>query len=862
MLSGECKMTDVNLSSESNNLIYNWERPNDPLAPLSNLQRNIVLDLCQEIKEIGPFYKLNISKDESVDEELSSSTKDLPGVIENSRDFLAWFSKEENNWLEREDAVYVNYLDYLEKQRNECNGLLVQVEKCLKNLRELSHEYQLVSDKTNSLHQVSEELISDQMKLIQKKEAIKERLNRFKSLDKFVQSLDNSTLSIHNNNLDTVLDQLNDHIKYHQHHVTFRESHAYMSRYWQCLRRVLALVRSNVGSGLALASQQASTSQAYHYAKFQSAAVNLRPLLAALEARVDVFQDYNEVLIECQEMYVTERESLIGPSVKRTLDDLSNEKDTCALLRSASAFLLHVSLDEHALYTQFFSSPSEVFYRYLERICTSVYDKVRPLVIHMKHLESLAELCSILRLELLHEQVSTNREALAAFGSVAEQLLHDVQERLVFRALLYLRTDVAGYSPSPGDLAYPEKLHMMQQIAESLQEQELASLSRCDSTASLASQEVARISQQAAGNTSSPADLHGMWYPPLRRTLLCLSRLYRCLERSTFQGISQEAISICIEAISVAAAKISTNKSPLDGEMFQIKHLLILREQIAPFQVDFTVKEVALDFSKMKTAAFQLYNKRTQVFSLSSNNALLQFLLDGSPQVTEHLLDSRKDVDRRLKTSCESFIAHATNHLLPGFKEFLDKAERWIPKESVKKEPWGKPTEVAQLVKDGLKGIKSKLGSIQATMHLYLANKNTEFILYTPIKNNVIGWFTRLHQILISCGYSADEITQIGCPTAEQVALMLSSASLASQSGQRSRRTSEQPRAETENGLEKDVGDSVFKKEDSLNESSVTKTDNSAIKNEIDQHLQEGNNLLPPEKADTEDRQCNSQSEN
>lgn len=72
-----------------------------------------------------------------------------------------------------------------------------------------------------------------------------------------------------------------------------------MSRYWQCLRRVLALVRSNVGSGLALASQQASTSQAYHYAKFQSAAVNLRPLLAALEARVDVFQESVEINLVC-----------------------------------------------------------------------------------------------------------------------------------------------------------------------------------------------------------------------------------------------------------------------------------------------------------------------------------------------------------------------------------------------------------------------------------------------------------------------------------------------------------------------------------------------------------------------------------
>lgn len=58
------------------------------------------------------------------------------------------------------------------------------------------------------------------MKLIQKKDAIKERLNRFKSLYKFVQSLDNSTLSIHNNNLESVLDQLNDHIKYHKEHVS------------------------------------------------------------------------------------------------------------------------------------------------------------------------------------------------------------------------------------------------------------------------------------------------------------------------------------------------------------------------------------------------------------------------------------------------------------------------------------------------------------------------------------------------------------------------------------------------------------------------------------------------------------------
>lgn len=55
-------------------------------------------------------------------------------------------------------------------------------------------------------------------------------------------------------------------------------------------------------------------------------------------------------------------------------------------------------------------------------------------------------------------------EALEAFSQIVWQLLQDVQERLVFRAHLYLQTDILQYSPAPGDLAYPEKLEMMEVI--------------------------------------------------------------------------------------------------------------------------------------------------------------------------------------------------------------------------------------------------------------------------------------------------------------------------------------------------------------------------------------------------------------
>ena len=53
-------------------------------------------------------------------------------------------------------------------------------------------------------------------------------------------------------------------------------------------------------------------------------------------------------------------------------------------------------------------------------------------------------------------------EQLQAFHSVASQMLQDVQERLVYRANIYIRDDIRAYKPSPGDLAYPEKLQMME----------------------------------------------------------------------------------------------------------------------------------------------------------------------------------------------------------------------------------------------------------------------------------------------------------------------------------------------------------------------------------------------------------------
>lgn len=227
---------------------------------------------------------------------------------------------------------------------------------------------------------------------------------------------------------------------------------------------------------------------------------------------------------------------------------------------------------------------------------------------------------------------------------------------------------------------------------------------------------------------------------------------------------------------------------------------MILREQIAPFRVDFTVTETTLDFSKIKTAAFKMLQNRKQVFAIGSNNAILEFLLEGTPQVKEYQHDSRKDVDRQLKTVCEQFIRDATRHLIGPVTSFLEKAQSLLKQSaqqssasiqaqggainySLRQTLWASPQQISGVIQEAQRLIKNRLSGVQRSMQLYLSNKDTEFILFRPIRNNIIGAFVKLEQVLTTNGYSSDDLIIASCPTADQISVLLSASVLAEGGG-------------------------------------------------------------------------------
>lgn len=89
------------------------------------------------------------------------------------------------------------------------------------------------------------------------------------------------------------------------------------------------------------------------------------------------------------------------------------------------------------------------------------------------------------------------------------------------------------------------------------------------------------------------------WHPVLERTLMVLSKLYRCVEVHVFQSLAQQLLRICTHGLKQAAGSIqkSADSPPecFHGRLFLIKNFLILREQISPFQVEFSSQEKKLD---------------------------------------------------------------------------------------------------------------------------------------------------------------------------------------------------------------------------------------------------------------------------
>ena len=92
------------------------------------------------------------------------------------------------------------------------------------------------------------------------------------------------------------------------------------------------------------------------------------------------------------------------------------------------------------------------------------------------------------------------------------------------------------------------------------------------------------------------------------------------------------------------------------------------------------------------------------------------------PEVKEFQMDYRREVDRLLKATCEQFIKESAQKVVGPIATSLSKLKSISA------------GDISDKVSESMRNLKKILPIVQEKMSLYLANKETEFILYKPIR--------------------------------------------------------------------------------------------------------------------------------
>lgn len=759
--------------------LSNW----DELSSLKDEQIQSVLMLNQlnepesDLKDTDDNQSNFVKENNNVADNITDNT--LPDINEDINELLYNFDVNDI-----EDPRIEKYVNNLNNNSQKCNQISESIGAALNHLDVLLENYSKVSVKTRSLHVACEQLISDQTKLVNASYLLSTRLSYFTDMDVFMQKLNSPTIENNCEYVIPMLTRIDECLKYLEANINHKESTNYIKIVIQVLQKALQIITNytintlTISTNSIIQSIQNSSNQVLNfsadnsytifYSKFRINSNRIKTLMEQLEQRVEINQqpDYVQALADCHRCYVQQRRSFIFTSVNTAINELAqkHQRDTCSLVRSSCSFMIHLCQDETQLYDQFFGKPSDIFEKFLDELCMILYDCLRPIIIHVNHIETLAELCGILKTEILMDNVQKSIDNLTAFESVFSQLLEDVQMRFVYRTHIYIKDEILNYNPSGGDLSYPEKLIIMQQIADSLKK----SSDEGDKSSLNSSQDM------------SPADQHGMWFPTLKRTLICLSKLYRCLEKKIFEGLAQETLIMCVESLSKASEKIKHKKTVSDGELFLIKHLLILREQITPFNNEFSSVELQLDFSNIKNAAYSLLTKKGKIFQMNRDNAFLDFLFNGTLEAKENLIDSKSEIDTTLKKSFEMYIERNSEDLFGAIRQLVIKLQTVVQMNSdlnatktlLKQQAFAKPEKLQDIIAENYKDMRKKLTVLNTSMSLYLNNKDVEQIILKRIKNNMQQTYMDLSHIITN-NYDEEDQIIIACPSSEQISLWM-----------------------------------------------------------------------------------------
>eukprot|EP00591_Stephanopyxis_turris_P000780 CAMPEP_0195514778 /NCGR_PEP_ID=MMETSP0794_2-20130614/6062_1 /TAXON_ID=515487 /ORGANISM="Stephanopyxis turris, Strain CCMP 815" /LENGTH=876 /DNA_ID=CAMNT_0040643093 /DNA_START=103 /DNA_END=2733 /DNA_ORIENTATION=- len=496
------------------------------------------------------------------------------------------------------------------------------------------------------------------------------------------------------------------------------------------------------------------------YTRFHGISSRSNSLLAILQKRASGEQKnmnsgggfkYRELQEQCQSTYCTSRERLLKTSVRAHMDTLRNQHGLVGMTRLASVFLMRLCTIETALYLDFFgdnepanqptkqpqppTSPAnnkssstlddEPFQQMLGSLCSFFHRTVRRGVVVLQDLDLLCQIVSVLREERATANANSNTRATAR---VISGVIEDAQERLIFCTQRLLQKEVILFRPTSQDLDYPNKL-MGNNTADS------------NTAITTNTTDVGANTEGEDDAVQAQLRVYEAWFPPMRSVLRVLSKIFRVVEPRVFEDIALQAVQSCTKCLKEGSMTILQKQGLLHSDLFLVKHLLILREQLSPFDIQLRAVERQLDFSEAGKAVTRfLANQNRRIFSMSTENALVTLLREGV-SVHEQSVDSKRDLEDALRSACNDFIEHASTTLAGPLVLFIQECKSGASSTTttavLKSQRFLSGDAVTSVLADTKAAMLKELGPLKMQMGVYLDSVPTQGILLKPVVRKI-----------------------------------------------------------------------------------------------------------------------------
>ncbi|EGE06526.1 golgi complex component Cog3 [Trichophyton equinum CBS 127.97] len=643
------------------------------------------------------------------------AAEDALSGMKNDLEFTQWYGSVKDELLEASYEKYQSCLDDLELTTCHLDSLLQDTSHTLDILSTLSHSFEAVEDRTSAFRKQCEGLLSARNKSAKLADEIQENLTPYDYLDPISRRLNapGAGNSVRSKDFSDMLRRLDECLDYMHAHPEQKEAEIYRARYRLLLTRALTLIRGqfvstvrDISSGVTkrIADRQLNdtTMSALLYAKFRVGASEMKDMGLEIQKRavppLDPEQgaeaEYQSLLNELHVNFATSRARLVVPLVRKRLNDIANapstSKDLVAFARTSISYVRGICLDEFDLWGEWFHGQYGL-YDFLEAICEPLYDHLRPRIIHDNKLVRLCQLCILLQTRYLNEP--------------------DEDGECVIK-------------PRPEDLDYPAK---NKQISSSAENNTAPVVSGRKS--SLIESKIPIVENE---DTDSPAEKESQWdftsqamfegwYPTLKKAIWLLSRIYRLSK--VFDDLAHQIVHQTTLSIQQAGTEISSKKSKPDGLLFLIRHLLVLKQQIVAFDMEFVSPDVSFDFSGVTNTFWELQERG----GLFNTRTWMQLVGGGLlPQVVENMLDAKVELDGTLRTVINDF----TN-------TFATKMISSLPPVSGKTIT---PTLSQQIQKGALtmrRSIEEEVPILRRLLDDYLEDKRTKETLVSAVQDTV-----------------------------------------------------------------------------------------------------------------------------